>query len=398
MTVKPFEETGSMNDTNTTWLRILLIEDSLYDELLFREIISETIYAASRIDVANSLEEGVNKWNHNQYDLVVSDLHLPDRKGLDTLDNAKNVFLDVPIILLTGSGGADLGRIAMRNGYQDYLMKDSLNEQILENAITYAVERYRLVRKLQDKIDDLQSSSNRMEIVARAMSHDLRSPINRIISLINLAQFDEDNLDEYLNKASKSAHKLKESFSEMMSIVSGYFREEVEPDQVSFSATLNEVTDDLANLLEESKAKLVTDFSSVENIEYPKVYLRSILLNLVSNALKYRSPDRLLRIVVRSHLTDDYVCLTVQDNGLGIDLQNHKSELFGLFQRFHKEIGVEGTGLGLYNIKQQVEKYGGSIEVDSAPGKGTLFHVYLRRVNVKKKDEPQVTAGSHHCS
>jgi signal transduction histidine kinase len=103
--------------------------------------------------------------------------------------------------------------------------------------------------------------------------------------------------------------------------------------------------------------------------------LRSVLYNLLSNALKYRHPSRAPQVHVAYREQAAYQVLEVRDNGLGLDLTRGEEKLFGMFQRLHAH--VEGTGVGLYMVKRMVENAGGHIEVQSQLGQGSTFSVYL---------------------
>ena len=127
--------------------------------------------------------------------------------------------------------------------------------------------------------------------------------------------------------------------------------------------------------INECNAKIRVDFSACETIVFPSVHLHHILLNLISNALKYRNPATPPIIDVTTSKSEEHVCLMVKDNGLGIDLDAYGSKLFGLFQRFHLE--TEGDGVGLHMVKNIVESFGGSIQVESKPNEGSTFNVYL---------------------
>jgi signal transduction histidine kinase len=103
--------------------------------------------------------------------------------------------------------------------------------------------------------------------------------------------------------------------------------------------------------------------------------LRSILNNLITNAIIYRSSDRHPAITVRTERSFKGPCLIVKDNGRGIDLTAHGDKLFMRYQRFHND--VEGTGVGLWLIKEIIEKNGGQIFVESVVGQGTTFKVFF---------------------
>ena len=125
-----------------------------------------------------------------------------------------------------------------------------------------------------------------------------------------------------------------------------------------------------------ARAHLASDFSALPQLPYVSSSLRTILLNLLGNALKYRHPKRALRVGVRTYKSAGQPVLEVTDNGLGIDLERHGTELFHLFRRFHPQVG-EGTGVGLFLINRLVQAHGDAIEVDSEAGAGTTFRVRL---------------------
>jgi signal transduction histidine kinase len=117
--------------------------------------------------------------------------------------------------------------------------------------------------------------------------------------------------------------------------------------------------------------------------------IQSIFYNLLSNAIKFRSPSRPLRIIARSRSENGNAILEISDNGLGFDTELHREKLFKLYKRFHTH--VEGRGLGLYLIKSQVEVLHGEIEVDSKPGRGSMFRIILP---LKVDDHTEVVIGN----
>src|SRR5690606_26281901 len=129
-------------------------------------------------------------------------------------------------------------------------------------------------------------------------------------------------------------------------------------------------------------ACITTDFSDVRSIVTVKPYLDSILYNLISNAIKYRHPERKPDIHVKAEKVDGEICISIQDNGLGIDTALFQEKLSTLYSRFH--VHVEGKGIGLYLVKTQVTAIGGRIEIDSQVDVGTTFRVYF-------KADPQIT-------
>ena len=129
----------------------------------------------------------------------------------------------------------------------------------------------------------------------------------------------------------------------------------------------------LAAQIMHCKAEIEGDFTQVKSISYNKANLESIFLNLITNAIKYRSPDRNLIIKVSTSNEGGRTKMSVKDNGLGIDLKKHSHKLFGLNKTFHRH--PEAKGLGLFMTKNQIESMGGNITAESEIDKGSNFIV-----------------------
>jgi signal transduction histidine kinase len=121
--------------------------------------------------------------------------------------------------------------------------------------------------------------------------------------------------------------------------------------------------------------KIRADFSKAPDINYPQLYLQSILQNLISNSIKFRNPNKASLIEIETLEKDEGHYLIIKDNGLGMDLGNSKDIIFRLFKRMHTH--TEGTGVGLYIVNSLVESHGGTIEVNSEINKGTTFKIYF---------------------
>ncbi len=128
--------------------------------------------------------------------------------------------------------------------------------------------------------------------------------------------------------------------------------------------------------IRDTGAIITADFSAVKDIYTIKSYLHSIFYNLLSNAIKYRLPAVPPTIGFQSHRVDGFVCVSVKDNGLGIDLARNGSKIFGLYKRFHGD-AIPGKGIGLNLVKSHAESMGGRVAVESEINEGSLFSVYL---------------------
>ncbi len=151
------------------------------------------------------------------------------------------------------------------------------------------------------------------------------------------------------------------------------------PEKLAVEASLNDVLLSLTQLIDDTNTTINTDFSEVPTIVFVPVLFQSILQNLITNSIKYRSSERDPVIRVSSHDAGDYVLLRFQDNGIGIDTKRNQRNLFKLFKRFNPK-HAEGNGVGLYTIKSILDASNGKIEIESGVGQGTLFKLYFTKV------------------
>ncbi|HEX6916047.1 MAG TPA: PAS domain S-box protein [Chitinophagaceae bacterium] len=207
-------------------------------------------------------------------------------------------------------------------------------------------------------------------------SHNLRAPVANLMGLLALYNQD-DPADptnvELIDKFHECTRKLNDTLNDLINVLVIRSRPNADLEYIRFEDVLHHVQRNIDGLVKASGGTISFDFSAAEGVEYNRVHMESIFMNLISNAVKYAEPQRRLVISVRSEQTEQGVRLIVKDNGIGIDLDRYGERMFGLYQRFHS--GKDGKGLGLYMIKSQITASGGKIEVDSEPGAGSSFKV-----------------------
>ncbi len=171
--------------------------------------------------------------------------------------------------------------------------------------------------------------------------------------------------------------KIDETLNDLVEVVQIRKDINVEKEKLFFAERLQKVKDVLLVDIETSGIRLTASFDKAPVIEYPRVYLDSILQNFITNAIRYRSADRPLALHLESWEEEAYTVLTVEDNGMGIDMERFGNKLFGFRKTFHKN--KDAKGIGLFITKTQVEAMGGSIRAESQPGLGTKFIITFRR-------------------
>jgi signal transduction histidine kinase len=252
---------------------------------------------------------------------------------------------------------------------------DVHEQQVAEQALQ------QLTEELQTTNQQLVRTNADLDNFIYTASHDLKAPIANIEGLLYLLQEElppavvqAKNIGPTLTRMLDAVERFKRTISHLTEV--SKLQKEHAPTitAVNLAAVIEDVRQDLSPLLQAAGAKLVVDMPALPTIRFSEKNLRSIVYNLLSNALKYRSPVRTAHIDIRAHVRPGYTVLEVHDNGLGL-APTQLPRLFTMFQRFHDH--VEGTGIGLYMVKRMVENAGGRIEVHSQLGAGTTFFVFL---------------------
>lgn len=220
---------------------------------------------------------------------------------------------------------------------------------------------------------ELQQQNDQLNEFAHIISHNLRAPVGNIQALISLLS-DESSIEEFqlvFQNLQKTAVNLRETLNELLDLLRINKEHARERMPIRFDDVLTKTKEDMMGEILNCNAWIVADFGRCPVVNYYKPYLESIVLNLLSNALKYRHPSREPEVRFETDLLKGKPVLRVRDNGRGIDLAQHGKEVFGLRRVFHGN--KDAHGVGLFLIKTQVEALGGKISVESVVDQGTTF-------------------------
>ncbi len=222
-------------------------------------------------------------------------------------------------------------------------------------------------------IKQLISQNNDLLQFSYIASHNLRGPVATLLGLINLIEKEDkpSDIKAISTHLMYSTRKLDEVILDLANILEIRGFQSLPKEPVSLHQLVSEIQKTLEPQFQVHDVEVIYDFSMVEVFFTIKSYLHSIFYNLISNSIKYRSPDRKPVIHISSFKTDRTVGLQITDNGLGIDLDKFEHKLFNLYQRFH--LHVDGKGLGLYLVRTQTLALGGEIEINSKVNQGTTF-------------------------
>ncbi len=358
--------------------RILIIDD---DEAN-RDILSRQLQRLGfEATAAKNGPEGLRLLARRPFDIALVDFMMPDMDGLDVLEAMKQdpAACDIPVIMISALDELSGVSRCIQRGADDYLFKP-FEPVLLSARISAALERTRLrtqererTNELERMSQELQRSNEDLKRFAYAASHDLQAPLRTITTHLQLLErhigkrIDPDDLD-LLHFPVQAALRMSQLIKDLLTY-SQVSTEERDIGPVSCHEVLASTLEDLSTAIAESGAVVTHD--PLPTVLADPVQLRQLLLNLVGNAIKYRSEDA-PRIHVSARREFAAWHFTVSDNGVGIP-QQHLDEVFNLFKRLHGH-DVPGTGLGLSICKRIMERLGGRIWAESEEGKGSVFH------------------------
>jgi|TARA_R110000737_G_scaffold352882_2_gene400836 PAS domain S-box-containing protein len=233
--------------------------------------------------------------------------------------------------------------------------------------------------KRNELIKELTNTNEKLKQLTITISHDLRSPVNNLLAgfdLLDNERIKDTETVELVDLLRKSTLGLKTRLDDFLTSLKKEELLVVKVEPLLFENILTQSTNDIKSLIKNSNAKIITDFNEVPTIQFNKSYLESIFLNLISNSIKYTTPDVEPVIEIRSYLKAGITKLSIKDNGIGFDMNKVKQKIFGFDQKFHDN--EESQGIGLYLVHKHVTALGGDIEVRSKPNKGTEFIVSFK--------------------
>lgn len=315
---------------------------------------------------------GITPGNHNiNFDQWLSFVHPEDKA---------HVMREVEKANLNRSESHFEYRIIRTDGQIRHLSNSSIFEFDADNRPIFVIgtvldvsESKHSEVKLRRLLDITERQNKRLQNFAYIVSHNIRSHSANISGLTELMIYEKpDHLSKMLKM---SADKLSETIENLNSIITIQNNVNHHYKEVNLYEAIQCALETVHVQIEEVNAEIDIQVDPLFTIQCVPSYTESIFLNLITNAIKYRKSHSDLHIQIQLKLTDDYAVVSVCDNGIGIDLDKHGKNIFGLYKTFHGN--SDAKGLGLYITRNQIEAMHGKIEIESEVGKGTCFHVYF---------------------
>lgn len=255
-------------------------------------------------------------------------------------------------------------------------------EQKVEERTKELEDEIKTRRKTEEKLkkinSELRKTNTELDNFVYSVSHDLRAPLSSILGLINLARKDQDGAEKdiYLDMIHKSALQQDNYIKEILD-QSKNARLELQKDKVSFQQLADEVIAQQGISIQGKEVKKILKIDQTEAFITDSWRIKVIFNNLISNAIRYRNGKDPV-VEISGKVENGKALLSVKDNGRGIEPQ-HLDHIFKMFYRATDDNA--GSGLGLYIVKEAIDKLKGNIKVESAPGKGTTVHLEIPELN-----------------
>lgn len=233
-------------------------------------------------------------------------------------------------------------------------------------------------KNLSNSLQLVTEQNKRLLNFSYIVSHNLRSHtsnIESIISLIESAESEEER-NEMMQLLKSVSNSLDETMKHLNEVVNINTNINLVTKPLNLIKYIDKAKEVLSEQILSNKVTLTTNIPEDATINYNSAYLESILYNLVSNAIRYRHPQRKPIISINLYQQNDKTIIEVSDNGIGIDLVRNADKIFGMYKTFSSN--SDARGIGLFITKNQVDAMGGSITVDSIPNEGTTFKIYVK--------------------
>jgi two-component system sensor histidine kinase/response regulator len=364
--------------------RVLVIDD----EEAIRDSCSQALAKGGIIvKTAESGDKGLKVFEEFHPDIVLVDLKMPGKSGLEVLEEIEGIDPDVVKIVITGYATVSSAVDAMKKGAYDFIPKPFTPEEI-RIVVARGLERRRLT--LESK--DLRREQERVrKNMISLVSHELRAPLAATVQYLEvilggMAGEISPEVKEMISRCDTRIRELLELLGRWLSLATfDPFKMAENFQDVNLSEIALKSIELMKPLAEKNEVNLTHDIPEhLSSIKGYKMALEEIFNNLISNAIKYNSAGGWVK--VRLYEKDQEVLADIMDNGLGMK-EEHLSRIFDEFYRVdgRKNAPVKGSGLGLSIVKKMLDTHSGTIDVESELGKGTTFKIsFPKSVQVKE--------------
>ncbi|GEM_PF-3512290 len=364
-------------------LKIAIVEDNVIDRMNCMRLLKKATKFTYEISECSTGQEGLDLTEKTDLDLILLDFKLPDIDGLEFLDKLYANSYSGSVVMLTGHGSEEIAVKALKAGASDYISKDTMTGDLLNQTIVSAITARQLKNERRLREEAEGRSKAKTDFLAR-VSHELRTPMNAIIGFSEvmesnakdpLSDGQRKNLSFILNSAEHLLSLINEIL-DLNSIEAGKLKVSFSP--VQLCLTVSDLNELVQPLLRDLNVVLNDRISQNRNlfVMADALRLKQVLLNLISNAIKYNRQGG--SVTLDYELKDhDILRINVIDTGIGLS-KERLATLFEPFNRFGEEYSnIQGTGIGLSISKGLIELMNGKIGYEKQDPEGSCFYIEI---------------------
>jgi PAS domain S-box-containing protein len=304
---------------------------------------------------------------------ISSFVYEPDLKN--TIETREQVYKNNPLLNFENRYVTKTGEIIWLSWTSMPMESEQLIYAIAKN-ITHIK---RVEQERNSLLSNLTQINKELVVLSHKTSHDLKSPVNNMLSvfdLIDVSKIVDPETLELVNLLKLTSENLKSTLNDSIDQLVANENINTQIETINLQEALDEVLVSINSLLLDSKADISVDFSAFEKIAFNKAYMKSIFLNLLTNAIKYSKPEHHPEIKIHSKVVNGINQLVFSDQGLGFDMDQVKDKIFGLYQKFHSN--QDSNGIGLYLVYNHITNLGGRIAVESSLNEGATFTISFK--------------------
>ncbi|HEY8659459.1 MAG TPA: PAS domain-containing sensor histidine kinase [Hanamia sp.] len=292
-----------------------------------------------------------------------------------TIESRESVKRSIPLIDFEN-------RYVTKSGEIVWLSWTSIG--IEEKQVVFAIAKNITHKKRLEEdrnllLTDLTEINNELKQLAYTTAHDLRSPVNSLLSIFSLIdnkKVDNEEVVELLDILKQSTESLRNTLDNYLDTLIQKRSLNIKVNKISLTESFDTVLRSLRSLIIDTKTEIILDFTKADVVNFNKTYLDSIFLNLISNSIKYAKPNTYPKISLHSENVNGVVVLVIKDEGLGFDMEKVKDRIFGFSQTFHDN--KDSKGIGLYLVYNHLASLGGHIDIDSRINEGATFTITFK--------------------
>ncbi len=353
-------------------MTVMIVDDAPEHIAFSGEILKNAGY---KVIAATSGERALDILTKITPDLIVLDINMGSMSGLEVckkIKASKRLF-EIPIIFLTEEKSSEIIAEGFCVGCSDYVTKPFVKAEYLARVNTHM--------KISGHQKELKQAYSELDMFCSAVSHDLKSPLNVMNMLIKEM---EKELREQNQDCEAQLKKLLSLVDEKSNSLIGTIERLLEFSRMC-NLNISKETLDLKELISNGLKNLallhpnrniVLDICDIHSIKADRVLIKQLIENILTNSIKFTKHKQETIITVNSFEENNYVVVSIKDNGIGFDMK-YKNSLFKIFSRLHDDKDYEGNGVGLVLIDRIMKRHGGYVDISSVIGKGTEVKLYF---------------------